>query len=306
MHGQASTLTISNLPAAQYRLEFSGLYKQRNASYRTHTISFSNKQPYTVSREWDEIPNISGPSSGYKNHTNPGSETQNITSTVVQTIYNQIDFPDLPGGDQQVVGGLSDLTMMGIRGDITKLRPQDGPDYFIQTRFLSFGAHVKRLTVGGTGSSPYYGDLVNHLMEQSKVLKAAQIDVNSLKIAIKMNAYYKLYFNGILQTTNSLAEWMTRTAPYFLLTPRQVDGKYGLWPVCPLDSSNALSRGKTTPVLTVTRDDIVDGSYSRSYISPADRRPVCLVMVYRDQPVGSVGRTVTVSSLSRHSIKRAV
>ena len=96
-------------------------------------------------------------------------------------------------------------------------------------------------------------------MEQSKVLKAAQIDVNSLKIANKMNGYYKLFFNGILQTTNSLAEWMTRTAPYFLLTPRQVDGKYGLWPVCPLDSSNALSRGKTTPVLTVTRDDIVDG-----------------------------------------------
>ena len=90
-----------------------------------------------------------------KNHTNPGSETQNITSTVVQTIYNQIDFPDLPGGDQQVVGGLSDLTMMGIRGDITKLRPQDGPDYFIQTHvFLSYGAHVKRLTMGGTGSSP--------------------------------------------------------------------------------------------------------------------------------------------------------
>ena len=105
---------------------------------------------------------------------------------------------------------------------------------------------------------------------------------------------YNLYFNGILQTTNSLAEWITRTAPYFLLTPRQVDGRYGLWPVCPLNGANELSRDPTVPALTITRDDIVAGTYSRSYISARDRRPVCLIMVYRDQPSQSVGQTVTV------------
>ena len=147
----------------------------------------------------------------------------------------------MPGGDQQVVGGLSDLTMMGIRGDITKLRPQDGPDYFIQSHiFIQQGIHVERLIWGGTGASPFYGDLVNYLMKQSKVLKDDQIDRTSLITASYMNNYYKLYFNGILQTTNSFAEWLTRTAPYFLLTPRQVDGQYGLWPVCPLNGANRL------------------------------------------------------------------
>ena len=87
---------------------------------------------------------------------------------------------------------------------------------------------------------------------------------------------------------------MTRTAPYFLVTPRQVDGKYGLWPVCPLNANFEFSRDQTIPVLTVTRDDIIEGTYGRAYISPKDRRPVCLVMVYRDQPNGSVGQTVTV------------
>ena len=48
------------------------------------------------------------------------------------------------------------------------------------------------------------------------------------------------------------------------------------------------------PALTVTRDDIVEDSYSRTYISPKERRPICLIMVYRDQPSGSVGQTVTV------------
>ena len=99
-----------------------------------------------------------------------------------------------------------------------------------------------------------------------------------------------MFFNGVLQTTNSFSEWMTRTAPYFLMTPRQVDGKYGLWPVCPVNAANELSRDSTIPVLTVTRDDIVQGTYSRSYISPKDRRPVCLVMVYRDQPAAVLAK----------------
>ena len=126
------------------------------------------------------------------------------------------------------------------------------------------------------------------------MLKSDQIDRDSLVLANRLNERYDMYFNGVLQTTNSLAEWMTRTAPYFLLTPRQIDGKYGLWPVCPVNSANELSRDRTVPVLTVTRDDIVQGSYGRSYISVKDRRPVCLVMVYRDQPSQSVGQTVTV------------
>ena len=61
-----------------------------------------------------------------------------------------------------------------------------------------------------------------------------------------------------------------------------------------LNGANELSRDTTVPELVITSDDIVQGSYSRSYISAKDRQPVCLVMVYRDQPEQSVGQTVTV------------
>ena len=290
------SLTIDNLPQGQYQLEFTDLYKERNAGYSTYSIPDPGTNACNWSSYWSSARSQgSGPSSGFRRHTNPGSETQNITTTITQTIYNQIDFPDLPGGDQQVVGGLSDLTMVGIAGNITVLRPQDGPDYFIQSHiFVEQGIDVERLTWGGTGSSPFYGDLVYYLMRQSRILHPDQIDKNSLITANRVAERYDLYFNGVLQTTNSLAEWMTRTAPYFLMTPRQVDGAYGLWPVCPLDGNSELSRNKTIPALTVTRDDIVQGSYSRRYIDPKERRPVCLVMVYRDQPSGSVGQTVTV------------
>ena len=205
-------------------------------------------------------------------------------STVTETIYNELEFPDVPGGDQQIVGGLQDLTMLGIKGNINLLRPTDGsgPDYFVQSHiFVEDGIDVERLTLGGTGPSPFLGDLVNYLMNTTQVLKNDQIDTESFAQANRLHSAYKMYFNGVLQTTNSLAEWLTRTAPYFLLTPRQVDGKYGLWPVCPLNGANELSRDTTVPELVITSDDIVQGSYSRSYISAKDRQPVCLIMVYQ-------------------------
>jgi hypothetical protein len=293
-HG-TSSLTISDLPQGQYQLEFDTLYKERNQPYSTYSIPDPGEDCANWVSLHYQVPSLPVPSSGFRRHTNPGSETQSITTSITQTILNVIEFPDLPGGDQQIVGGLSDLTMMGIAGDITLLRPNEGPDYFIQSHiFVEDGIDVERLTLGGTGPSPFYGDLVNYLMNSTQVLKPDQIDRDSLILANRLNERYDMYFNGVLQTTNSFAEWMTRTAPYFLLTPRQVDGKYGLWPVCPVNSANELSRDRTVPVLTVTRDDIVQGSYGRSYISVKDRRPVCLVMVYRDQPNDNVGQTVTV------------
>ena len=296
-HGTQS-LTIDGLPQGQYQLEFDSLYKERNKAYSTYVAPNPGQEICNWQSGYYSIRNAYysyGVSSGFMRYTNPGSETQNIKTTITQTILNVIDFPELPGGDQQIVGGLSDLTMMGINGDITALRPQDGPEYFIQSHiFVEQGIEVERLTWGGTGSSPFYGDLVYYLLQQTKILKDDQIDKDSLILANRVADSYDMYFNGVLQTTNSLAEWMTRTAPYFLMTPRQVDGKYGLWPVCPVNAANELSRDSTVPVLTVTRDDIVQGSYSRTYISPKERRPICLVMVYRDQPESSVGQTVTV------------
>ena len=291
-HG-SSSLTISGLSPASYRVTFSDLYKERNKAYATASISTPSTVDQFRERYMASYP-TRGPSNGFFRHTNPGSETQNIRSTVTQTIYNRIDFPDLPGGDNQLVGGLSDLTMIGIRGAISRLRPADGPDYFLQAHlFASQGISVRRV-LGGSGPSALYSDLVYHLMGMSKLLQSDQIDFGSLQVAARMNERYSLFFNGVLQTTNSLAEWMTRTAPYFLLTPRQINGKYGLAPVTPLDSSNYLSRSPISPSIVIDEDDIIPGSYNRRYIANKDRRPVCLVMVYRDQPTNTVGQTVTV------------
>ena len=285
-HG-ANTFEIDGLAPDKYQIQFS-----------------QKKTGWTGASSWCIItPGPSMPSqvNSYQNRSvgfstsAPGNGSISGTSQATEVVYNVLDFPELPGGDQQIVGGLSDLTMFGIRGDINLLRPEEGPDYFLQSHvFVENGVKVDRLLTADVGPSPYYPDLVYYLMQKTQVLQADQIDKEALLLACKLTQTYKMFFNGILQTTNSLPEWLIRTAPYFLLTPRQVDGKHGLWPVCPMNGAGELSRDPVVPSLVITADDIVADTYVRSYISPIDRRPVCLVMVYRDQPIEAVGQTVTV------------
>ena len=291
----STSLLIDGLEPDKYRLLFSNTYAERNAPISVTIIpdpgnSIANFASSYLSSY------TGGPGGGFRRHTSPGSETRNISCTITQTLYTELVLPDLPGGDTQLVGGLFDLTMAGIEGNILNLRPV-GIDRFLQAHvFVEQGIEVERLLDGETGSSRLYADLVKYLMSTTKILQQDQIDIEALTLSAQMNQAYSIFFNGILQTTNSLAEWITRTAPYFLLSARQVDGKYGLLPVCPLGSNGRFKTTPIEPAFIITSDQILEGSYSRQYMSNKDRRPVCLVMVYRDQPTAQIGQTVTIEA----------
>ena len=293
-HGTTS-LTFDGLAADQYRIQFSQKYKERNLKVPTYNISDPGDSIDNFYNSWYVDYPTSGPESGFMRQTNTGNETEIINSIITETIYNELEFPDVPGGDQQITGGVQDLTLMGINGDVGLLRPAGGPEYFLQSHvFVEQGIEVPKLLGSGVGPSRLYPELVNYLMTSAQVLKQDQIDVESLTLACRMNTRYSLFFNGLLQTTSNFAEWMVKTAPYFLLTPRQIDGRYGLAPVAPLNGNYELSRDPIVPDHVFDADEISEGSYNRDYISPVDRQPICLVMVYRDQPEQSVGQTVTV------------
>ena len=79
--------------------------------------------------------------------------------------------------------------------------------------------------------------------------------------------------------------------------PQAGDGKYGIWPVVPINQATyEFSREPIESYLTmaITADEIVQGSYSRQYFPAKDRKDICLVMVYKDQPPGAPGQTVTI------------
>ena len=236
----------------------------------------------------------------------PGRGKTDAEIQITETIYSRIEYPEVPGGGEQTSGTFFDLTLAGIRGSIRALKPVDGTgqDYWVQTHiFIRQGVEVQRLLpqsfpeADEVGASHFYGDLVYYLLGKAQMIKADQIDVDSLRSACRVHDHYKIFYNGAMQLTNSFSEWLTRTAPYFLMTPRQVNGKYGIWPVVPINQATyEFSREPVESYLTmaITADEIVQGSYSRQYFPAKDRKDICLVMVYKDQPPGAPGQTVTI------------
>ena len=241
-----------------------------------------------------------------ENGKSPGRAQIQAEIQVTETIYNLIEYPEIPGGGEQTSGTFFDLTLAGIRGSIRALKPVDGTgqDYWVQTHiFIRQGVEVQRLLPQSfpeaeeVGASHFYGDLVYYLLGKAQMIKADQVDVDALRSACRVHDHYKIFYNGALQLTTSFSEWLTRTAPYFLMTPRQVNGKYGIWPVVPINQATyEFSREPIESYLTmaITADEIVQGSYSRQYFPAKDRKDICLVMVYKDQPPGAPGQTVTI------------
>jgi hypothetical protein len=240
-----------------------------------------------------------------ENGKSPGTGRIEADIQITETIYNRIEYPEIPGGGEQTSGTFFDLTLAGIRGSIRALKPVDGSgnDYWTQAHmFVEQGVLVTRLMpslfpeADEEGASHFYADLIYYLLGKAQMIKEDQIDIESLRHACVIHEHYKIYYNGIMQLTSSFSEWLTRTAPYFLMTPRQVDGKYGVWPVAPVDANGEFSRDSVSSYLAmaITADDIVSGSYGRAYFPAKDRKDICLVMVYKDQPNNTPGQTVTI------------
>ena len=306
---QSFTATEDNLPASQYRVEFYGTTAQRTGAPARKSMewAYANESaviPYYTEqiprKVHDAITHQNNIFASYNNTTIEnvgGNESVSVSvPVVVERIYDELQIPDGGGSGTAPDGGYRNLTLLGFKGPIDVLRPPLGPEYFLQLHcFCREGIYVKQQLQGmQLGSSNVYSDLVLYLMEQGGMLKTEQIDYQALLFAARFCEQYKLHFNGIINTTSSGAEWLTRTAPYFLLSARQVDGKYGLTPVVPMDAQYKIDLGVVQPVLVLTTDDIIEGSYSRQYLNVRDRRPVVATMFFRDQSEDGPGQSRTI------------
>ena len=305
---QIFTLTEDNLPAAQYRVEFYDTSAERTQAPSTLKVEWGFNDGYYVKYYVEQIPGKVQAAIRHQNNVLASFNNtlvENISGTekvsvgipqVVERVYDELLLPDVPNGGNVITAGYRNLTLLGFKGPVADLRPPLGPDYFLQLHcFCREGIYVKQqLQNYELGPSNVYSDLVLHLLEQGGMLKTEQIDYQALLYAARFCEQYKLHFNGVLSTTNSGAEWLTRTAPYFLCAPRQIDGMYGLTPVVPIDAQYKVSQDPVTPVMTLTTDDIVQDSYNRQYINVHDRRPVCLVMLFREQSETGPGQPRTI------------
>jgi hypothetical protein len=158
--------------------------------------------------------------------------------------------------------------------------------------FVRNGVEVDHV-LGGSGSSSSFPDLALYLLKNASKVSAQLIDLASLQNAELFNTKYQLYFNGVLANSVNLRDYLTRVAPFFLLRFVQIDGRFALKPVLPLDSESNILTTEVTPVAVFDDRNIVAGSFQKDYIDIRQRKPFCALMSWRTQAESVYGTPKT-------------
>jgi hypothetical protein len=123
---------------------------------------------------------------------------------------------------------------------------------------------------------------------------AAPIYVDNLQDIAAFCDEYSMHFNGVISESLNIVEFLSETAPYFLLSFQSNGGQYQFSPLLPLNASEEIDTTALTPAATFTEDEILPGSFSKTYVSAADKTDVNAVMLYRKNDPDAIGTQQTV------------
>ena len=246
------------------------------------------------------------------NQVNPANPASTGTLTGVQYEIQLSPYAD-PAAPPSTADytTFADITFLQITGNIYD--PPDSGSYPTTTRQISLfyenGTTVDLYSGGlvsgvyATGASNQFVDLAMYLFTLMKRASgastnalAAPIDVSNLQTLATFCTNTGLFFNGIIEQSVNTIDYISKTAPYFLLSFVSSNGRYSLQPLLPLNASNGIKVTALTPVLTFTEDDILPGSFQKEYIDADQRRAVNISLVWREADPLTIGiqRTTTV------------
>jgi hypothetical protein len=150
--------------------------------------------------------------------------------------------------------------------------------------FVRGGIYVTRLLDSVTGPSNNVADLLRYLLRSSSRVPDAQVDAAvSFLAAATFTNVNGFWFNGSIDTSTNLRDWVNNTLKYFLLRLTRVGGKETLKPLLPTNGDGTI---KTTAVdweFAFTEKHIVPGSFAIDYTSLADRKPFAVLVLWRQQ-----------------------
>lgn len=188
-------------------------------------------------------------------------------------------------------GSFAGMSTLAVKGRYA-LESETGI-YKQQVRcFVRNGVQVDRV-LGGNGSSCSFPDLAYYLLKNANKVSTQLIDLPSFQGAERFNSKYELFFNGVLANSVNLRDYLTRVAPLFLLRFVQINGKFALKPVLPLDGSFNVSTEAITPTYVFSDSNIVVGTYQKEYIDINQRKPFCALMTWRSQTESVYGTPKT-------------
>jgi hypothetical protein len=247
------------------------------------------------------------------NISNPAT-TGTLGGVVAEYAASPVSDPINPGSGFDFTD-YADITFLEIQGNIYDESDADKGEYKTTTRQLSVyidqGVKVALYsagTPGTTGASNQFVDLAMHLFsiikrgDSTTADIASPIDTSNLQALASFNTNVGALFNGIIEQSVNIIDFISTMAPFFLLQFVSEDGRYAFKPVLPLTSGNQIDGTALTPSATFNELNILPGTFQKQY-DPADsRRDIQISVAFREVKKERVGlqktRTVRFSTVA--------
>jgi hypothetical protein len=150
--------------------------------------------------------------------------------------------------------------------------------------FVRGGLYVTRLLDSTLGPSNNVADLLRYLLRSSSRVPDAQIDAaGSFLAAATFTNVNGFWFNGSINASTNLRDWIGRNLQYFLLRMARVGGKEALTPLLPTNNDGTIKTTAVTWEFTFTEQHIIPDTFEIDYTSLADRKPFAAMMLWRQQ-----------------------
>ena len=162
--------------------------------------------------------------------------------------------------------------------------------------FIREGMEVDRLIEEDRGPSDNLADLVVWALLRSGRVSAQLVDRAAMLTAAEFLNKNTLGFDGVIREPLGLLDWLTEVLPHYILRLVRSRGVYRLRPLLPTTETGDIDTGEIEWSRTFTVADIDVTSLRLATIPSADRRPVALLVKWRQQLEDSEAfiRTTTV------------
>jgi hypothetical protein len=149
--------------------------------------------------------------------------------------------------------------------------------------FIRGGIYIPRLLDSVTGPSNNVADLLLYLLRNSSRVPESMIDTTNLLAAATFTNANGFWFNGVVDKSTNLRDWISSTLQYFLLRQARIGGKEALKPLVPINANGTIKTTAVTWGFTFTEQHIIPGSFEITYTPLADRKPFCATVLWRQQ-----------------------
>jgi hypothetical protein len=148
------------------------------------------------------------------------------------------------------------------------------------------GINVYRLIEKDTAPSNLFADLVYYLLTSKSqgvgnVVPTELVDTDSLETTARFLRANRIFFDGVLEESESLRSLLYDTASLQLCSFTIKNGRFGMMPALPYDSNYTISTSPIAVEQIFTAGNIIEDSLQVQYIDAAQRSNFRALVSYR-------------------------